>query len=148
MVGAYAYGDVAMIEEFVAGTEIAVSIIESDGEPLAMPAVEIVPDGGFYDYNARYTAGVTEFFCPARISDDTARQASELSLDIHRRMGLRDYSRVDLIVGDDGRPTFIEVNVAPGITETSLLPQALEAAGRDLGSVFAGLVRGAISRGL
>ena len=69
-----------------------------------------------------------------------------MALDVHDRMGLRDYSRVDLIIPEDGKPTFLEVNVAPGITETSLLPQALEAASRDLGSVFAGLVRSAISR--
>lgn len=147
MVGAFAYGDVALVEQYVAGTEIAVSIIEIEGEPVAMPAVEIVPDSGFYDYNARYTAGVTEFFCPARISDGAAAEATRLALDVHRRMGLRDYSRVDMIVTDDDRPTFLEVNVAPGITETSLLPQALEAAARDLGAEFAHLVHSAVARG-
>jgi len=147
MVGAYAYGEVAMIEQFVTGTEIAITILEADGQPAAMPAVEIVPDGGFYDYNARYTAGLTEFFCPARITDEQATVAAELAMSVHDRMGLRDYSRVDLIIPADGDPSFIEVNVAPGITETSLLPQSLEAAGRDLGSVFAGLVAAAIKRG-
>ncbi len=147
MVGAFAYGDVALVEQFVAGTEIAVSIIAAEDEAVAMPAVEIVPDSGFYDYNARYTAGMTEFFSPARISDDAARRSEEMALAVHREMALRDYSRVDLIVDSAGEPTFLEVNVAPGITETSLLPQALEAASRDLGTVFAQLVRQAIARG-
>lgn len=148
MVGAFAYGDVALIEQCVVGTEIAVTVIDAGGQPIAMPAVEIVPDGGFYDYNARYTAGLTEFFCPARIDDHVAKAAVELSLTVHERMGLRDYSRVDLVIDETGTPQFLEVNVAPGITETSLLPQALEAASRDLGTVFAALVRGAIARGV
>jgi D-alanine-D-alanine ligase len=108
--------------------------------------VEIVPDGGFYDYNARYTAGLTEFFCPARIDDDVAKTAAEVALTVHERLGLRDYSRVDMIIAD-GVPQFLEVNVAPGITETSLLPQALDAASRDLGTVFAQLVHAAMQRG-
>ena len=147
MVGAFAYGDVTLIEQFVSGTEIAISIIETESGPIALPAVEIVPDGGFYDYNARYTAGLTEFFCPARISDSAARAAAELAVTVHTRLGLRDYSRVDLIVDADDRPHFIEVNVAPGMTETSMFPQALEAASRDLGTVFAGMVRTAMARG-
>lgn len=148
MVGAFAYGDVALIERCVVGTEIAISIYETDGEPIALPAVEIVPDDGFYDYNSRYTAGLTEFFCPARISDGTAAAAADLALTVHRRMGLRDYSRVDMMVGPDGVPQFLEVDVAPGMTETSLFPQALEAASKDLGTVFASLVRTAVARGV
>ena len=119
--------------------------IESEGEAIALPAVEIVPDGGFYDYNARYTAGLTEFFCPARISDETARGGRRHRPDCPSDgMGLRDYSRVDLMVTADGQPQFLEVNVAPGMTETSLFPQALEAASRDLGNGVRGL--GALPR--
>lgn len=147
MVGAFAYGDVALIEACVIGTEVAVSMYENDGELLALPPVEIVPDGGLYDYDARYTAGLTEFFCPARIAQSTADAAVEMALTIHRRMGLRDYSRVDLMIDADGRPQFLEVDVAPGMTETSLFPLALDAAAKDLGTVFAGLVRTAVARG-
>ncbi len=148
MVGAFAYGDVALIEHCVAGTEIAISIYESGGEPIALPAVEIVPDGVLYDYDARYTAGLTEFFCPARITTETAAAAADIALTVHRRMGLRDYSRVDLMVDGAGQPQFLEVDVAPGMTETSLFPLALDAAAKDLGTVFAGLVRAAIDRQL
>lgn len=147
MVGAFAYGEVALIEQCVVGTEVAMAIIETESGPIALPAVEIVPDGGFYDYNARYTAGLTEFFCPARVDESVARAAANLALDVHRRIGLRDYSRVDLMIDGAGHPTFLEVNVAPGMTETSLFPQSLDAASRDLGTVFAGLVHTAIARG-
>lgn len=147
MVGAFAYGDVALIEACVIGTEVAVSLYENDGELLALPPVEIVPDGGLYDYDARYTAGLTEFFCPARVSDETAAAAVDLAMTVHRRMGLRDYSRVDLMIDSSGEPQFLEVDVAPGMTETSLFPLALETASKDLGTVFAGLVRTAVARG-
>ncbi len=147
MVGAFAYGDVALIERYITGTELAVSVIDTAEGPVALPAVEIVPDSGFYDYNARYTAGATEFFSPARLDPATAARAEEIAVTVHRNMALRDYSRIDLIVGPDGEPTFLEANVSPGITETSLLPQAVEAASRDLGAVFAQLVHRAIDRG-
>lgn len=146
LVGAFAYGEVALIERFVAGTELAVSIVELDGTATAMPAVEIVPDGGFYDYNARYVAGMTEFFAPARISQTVSERITEIALAVHRRFGLRDYSRVDLIVSDT-QPWFLEANVAPGMTETSLMPQAFQAAGLELGRVFGQLALASVARG-
>jgi len=146
MVGAFAYGDVVMLEQFVVGTEVAVGVFERDDDLLALSAVEIVPDGGFYDYAARYTAGTTEFFCPARLSDEVAVAAQAVALDVHALLGLRDWSRTDLIVDADGVAWFLEVNVAPGMTETSLFPQALSAADLTMGSVTAELVQAAVSR--
>lgn len=146
MVAAFAYGDTALVESFIAGTEIAVSIIEEDGEPVALPAVEIVPDSGVYDYAARYTAGTTEFFTPARLADPLASAAAEAALCAHRALGLRDLSRTDLIVDSAGVPWVLEVNVAPGMTETSLLPQSIVAAGLDLGIVCRDLVKTAVDR--
>ena len=146
MVGAFAYGDVAMLERFVAGTEIAVGVMETAEGPVALPAVEIVPDGGLYDYSARYTAGTTQFYVPARLDDAIAAAAAEAALTVHRILGLRDWSRSDLIVADDGTVHFLEVNVAPGMTETSLVPQALVAAGIDMGAQMAALVDRATSR--
>lgn len=147
MVGAFAYGDVVLVERYIEGTELAVSIIEGSEGPVVLPPVEVVPDSGFYDYNSRYTAGTTEFFAPARVTAEVARAVEEIALTVHTNMVLRDYSRIDFIVAEDGTPYFLEVNVSPGITETSLLPQAVDAASRDLGTVFAQLVRQAISRG-
>lgn len=146
MVGAFAYGDVAMLERFIDGTEVAVGVVETPDGPVALPAVEIEADGGFYDYAARYTAGTTEFHVPARLEDAVAKAAAEAALTAHETLGLRDWSRSDLIVDAEGTPWFLEVNVAPGMTETSLVPQALAAAGIDMGAQMAALVERAIAR--
>jgi D-alanine-D-alanine ligase len=148
MVGCFAYADTAMLEAHVPGTEVAVTVIEgADGVARALPAVEIVPDSGVYDYASRYTAGTTEFFAPARLDPEAAETCARVAVAAHERLGLRHLSRADLIVGADGRVTFLEVNVAPGCTETSLLPQSVEAAGLDLGQVFQDLVELAITEG-
>ncbi|MGE3812874.1 MAG: D-alanine--D-alanine ligase [Candidatus Nanopelagicales bacterium] len=145
MMAAFAYGDIAVVERFVAGTEVAVGVLEQDGVPVALPVVEIVPDGGFYDYGARYTAGATEFFVPARLPQDVLDAAAAAALTAHRALGLRHWSRADLIVDADGTPWFLEANVAPGMTETSTYPQAVAAAGLELGKVVAALVDDAVS---
>jgi D-alanine-D-alanine ligase len=146
MVGAFAYGDVVLMEKFVAGTEVTVGVFEREGELLALSGVEIVPEGELYDYSARYTAGTTEFFCPARLTDEQAMLAQAVALNVHVLLGLRDWSRSDLIVDAEGRPWFLEVNVAPGMTETSLFPQALAAAELGVGELTAELVEAAVSR--
>jgi D-alanine-D-alanine ligase len=144
MVACFSYGDTALIERYIPGTEVAVAVVDLGEGPVALPAVEIVPDGGFYDYTARYTAGMTEFFVPARLSDAATAAVADAALTAHRVLGLSGLSRADLIVDGNGDVQFLEVNVAPGMTETSLLPQAVEAAGLDLGEVCAALVRDAI----
>lgn len=146
LVAAFAYGDVVLIEHFVEGVEVAVSVLEVEGVPQALPAVEIRPDGGFYDYTARYTAGTTEFFAPARLSDELSRAVADVAVTAHRALGLRDLSRSDLIIDAAGTVWFLEVNVAPGMTETSLFPQAVAAAGLELGSVLAELAEVAARR--
>ncbi len=140
MVNCFAYGDTALVERFVQGTEIAISVVDTGDGPVALPAVEIVPDGGVYDYAARYTAGQTEFFVPARLSPTAADAATRAALHAHRVLGLRDVSRTDLIIDEHEVPWFLEVNVAPGLTETSLLPQAVAAAGLDLGELYRDLL--------
>ena len=147
MVGAYAYGQVAVIEEFVAGTEVTVTVADRGQGPAALPAVEIRPDSGVYDYTARYTAGATRFLCPAEIHPSVAQACATLALTVHDVLGLRDLSRTDLIIAPDGRPVFLEVNVAPGMTETSAVPLAIEAAGWSLGKMCTDLVRVAARRG-
>jgi D-alanine-D-alanine ligase len=146
MVGAYAYADVVLVEQFVAGTEVAVSVVDTGKGPIALPAVEIEPDGGIYDYAARYTAGRTEFFAPARLEPETAEVVAESAVLAHRALGLRDLSRTDMIVDSAGAPWFLEVNVSPGMTETSLTPQAVRAGGLDLGRLCADLVHAAARR--
>ena len=134
------------MERFVAGTEVSIGVFERAGDVLALSAVEIVPQGELYDYAARYTAGTTEFFCPARLPDDQALAAQAMALNIHVLLGLKDWSRTDIIIDESGRPWFLEVNVAPGMTETSLFPQALVAADLGLGELTASLAEHALGR--
>ncbi len=108
--------------------------------------MEIRPDSGVYDYTARYTAGATEFVVPAELPDEQAAACARVAVTAHRALGLRDLSRSDLVVGADGTVWFLEVNVAPGMTETSLVPLALEAAGLELGAVCGDLVDQATGR--
>lgn len=146
MVAAFAYGATALVERFVVGTEVAVSVIDTGSGPTALPAVEIVPDSGVYDYAARYTAGTTEFFVPARLPEQTRQALADVALRAHAALGLRDLSRSDLIVAPDGTVWFLEVNVAPGMTETSLLPQSVDAAGHEAGVVYRDLLAVAATR--
>lgn len=162
LVNSFAYGEVVLIEEFVAGTEIAVTVVESsapgvdsaspDTEPAgalpatALPAVEICPPGEIFDYEARYTAGTTMYHTPARLTDESASAAAELARCAHRILGLRDVSRMDAIVAEDGSVQFLEMNVSPGLTETSMLPMAVAAGGLDLGTLYSELVEHAIAR--
>ncbi len=146
MVGCFAYDSTALVEHFVAGTDVAVSIVDLGSGPQALPAVEIVPRNGVYDYAARYTAGLTTWHTPARLSPSVADRVAETALAAHKALGLRDLSRVDLIVDEAGEPHVLEVNVSPGMTETSLLPLAVQAAGLDFGKMLATLVERAVSR--
>lgn len=147
MVNAFAYGAVALVERFVAGLEVAVPVIEDAGGPRSLPAIGIRADGGVYDYTARYTAGSTEFDVPARLTDAQAHAVAQVALTAHQALGLRDVSRSDLILDADDRVWFLEVNVAPGFTETSTVPLAIQAAGLDLGRVCAELVDRVVARG-
>lgn len=146
MVSAFAYGDTALVERFVEGEEVAVAVVDTGDGPRALPVVGIRPDGGVYDYTARYTAGSTEFVVPAKLDDDLATECARVAVAAHEALGLRDLSRSDLIIDPEGVVWFLEVNVAPGLTETSTVPLSVQAAGLDLGDLVADLVRCAVGR--
>nr|WP_221383361.1 D-alanine--D-alanine ligase [Actinoplanes polyasparticus] len=146
MVGCFAYDSTALVEKFVPGMDVAVSIVDLGSGPQTLPIVEIVPRDGVYDYAARYTAGLTTWHTPARLSPEVAARVSETALAAHKALGLRDLSRVDLIVPEDGSPQVLGINVSPGMTETSLLPLAVQAAGQDLGHILKTLVDRAVAR--
>jgi D-alanine-D-alanine ligase len=120
-----------LIEKFVPGRELTIGIL---GEQ-ALPILEIIPKGGFYDFTNKYpflnpsAGGGAEHVCPARIPEDRTREIQELALRAHRSLGLRVYSRVDIMFPEDGEPSVLEVNTIPGMTEASLLPEAAAAAG-------------------
>jgi D-alanine-D-alanine ligase len=125
LVSAFSYDDRVVLERFVAGRELAVSVL--GGEPL--PIVEAIPRAGdSYDFEARYEIGRTSFVCPARLGDAEAAAVTEAAVGAYETLGCSGFSRVDLILADDG-PWVLEVNAIPGLTDTSLLPQAAEAAG-------------------
>jgi len=146
MVGCFAYGDVALAESYISGVEVAVSVIDTGDGPRALPAVEIRPIRGPFDYTARYTAGMTSYHVPARLDPSTTTKATDAAVRAHVALGLRDLSRTDLIIPADGTPQVLEVNVAPGMTETSLLPMAVTAAGHELGTLCRDLLHLAAGR--
>lgn len=136
IVGAFSYAEAVLIESFVAGTEIAVTVL--DGQ--ALPAVEIRPKEGTYDFAARYTAGATEFHAPARLDDDVAAACAHAAVTAERAIGGRHICRADMIVDAAGVPHLLELDTSPGLTETSLVPLAAQAAGLDFADLCERLV--------
>ena len=127
LVAAFSYSHKVLLERQVHGRDLAVSILGD--EPL--PIVEAVPrEEDFYDFSARYTIGRTSFVCPAQLDDATTERAQGLALDVFRLLGCRGFARVDLMLDEEtGELYVLEANAIPGLTETSLLPQAADAAG-------------------
>lgn len=114
-----------LIEKYIAGREITIGIL--DDEPL--PVIEVVPKNKFYDFQAKYTVGMTEYIVPANFPDELIKQVQAAALKAHKVLGCRCFSRVDMIIDQQNNPIILEVNTIPGLTETSLLPKAAKAAG-------------------
>lgn len=146
MVTCFSYGEAALVERLVTGTEVAVGVVDTGDGPRALPPVEIAARSGVYDYAARYTAGATEYFVPARLDDAATAEVARVAVAAHDVLGLRDLSRADLLVDADGAVHLLEVNVSPGMTETSLLPMAVEAAGLSFGALLQALLEQAAAR--
>jgi D-alanine-D-alanine ligase len=126
LVAAFSYDDKVLLERHVEGRDLAVSVL--DGEPL--PVVEAIPrSGGAYDFEARYEIGRTDFVCPAELPGEVTVAAHDLARRCYELLGCRGFARVDLLWPAGGEPTVLEVNAIPGLTDTSLFPQAAEAAG-------------------
>ncbi|HVC84350.1 MAG TPA: D-alanine--D-alanine ligase [Solirubrobacteraceae bacterium] len=146
LVAALSYGTRVLLERYVAGRELAVSLLAGpDGGPaLALPIVEAVPQGPeFYDFAARYEIGRTEFVCPAVLEPDVAERVREIALAAWELLSCRGFARVDMILGDDG-PIVLEINPIPGLTETSLFPQAADAAGLGFDEVVERVLSSAV----
>lgn len=120
-----------LVEKFIPGRELTIGVLGD----LALPIIEIIPKGGFYDFTNKYpflnpsAGGGAEHVCPAHISDEQTRAIQELALRAHRSLGLRVYSRVDIMLPEEGEPSVLEINTIPGMTEASLLPEAAAVAG-------------------
>jgi D-alanine-D-alanine ligase len=127
LVAAFSYDDRVLLERYVKGRELAVSVLGSE----ALPVVEAIPrEEDFFNFEARYEIGRTEYVCPAELSEADTRQVQDLSTRTYETLGCSGFARVDLMLGDDG-PRVLEVNAIPGLTDTSLFPMAAEAAGID-----------------
>ena len=140
MVEAFTYAEEALVEKYIVGTEVGVTLLNRGNGVEVLPAVEIVPLDGVYSFEARYNAGETTFYAPARLAEETAGRVSAAALSVYELLGLDYVARVDLIVDEEGQPWLLEANALPGLTETSLVPLAVEAAGYDLAETFAALV--------
>jgi D-alanine-D-alanine ligase len=133
IVGALSYDRKAVIERYVRGRDLAVSVLDAEtpgATPVALPIVEAIPrEEEFYNYESRYEIGMTTFVCPAELPDGLTERAQELALETYRLLGCHGVARVDLMLDEDsGELTVLETNVVPGLTETSLLPLAADAA--------------------
>lgn len=126
---AFAINPRALVEEYIPGRELTVTISERDGVPYCLPIIEIQPVAGFYDYSSKYTPGMSEYLIPAPLSDATTKAVESASLDAYAALGCASYGRVDLRLDDEGCPYVLEVNTVPGMTASSLVPKAAAAAG-------------------
>jgi D-alanine-D-alanine ligase len=132
-----------VVEEYVGGREFTVAILNEE----ALPVVEITPHDRFYSYRAKYTPGGSTHTAPAKLDARVAQQMQRAALALHRALGARDYSRVDIMLGDSGAFTILEINTLPGLTPMSLFPDAARAAGIEYEALVERLVLCALSRG-
>lgn len=139
---AFRYDALVLIEDFVKGREVTVSVF--DGRPMAI--VEVRPKSGFYDFQSKYTAGMTEYICPAGISIETERVCREMSVAVYEALGCSGAARVDMII-DEAGPQVIEINTIPGMTETSLLPKAAACEGLSFEDLVERMLDGASLKG-
>ncbi len=116
------YNDDVLIEEFIDGVFVTVGVLEKDGKNFATEILEIRPKNEWYDFEAKYTAGMSEFILPANLSEELTKRTKEISVKAHETAGCRGVSRVDFMISKDGIPYVIEINTSPGMTSTSDLP--------------------------
>lgn len=140
LTGGLAFGGRCVVEDYVAGREVQIAILED----RALPSIEIVPKQGFYDYENKYQPGAAEEICPAPISRETEQELAQAALTVFHAVGLSVYSRADFILDGDGALWFLEINTLPGMTPTSLVPQEAAAAGIGYGELCERIIRASL----
>jgi D-alanine-D-alanine ligase len=151
LLAAFSYGRKVLLERYVRGRDLAVSVLDAEtpGErPVALPVVEAVPrEEEFYDFESRYEIGMTSFVCPAKLPEGVSARAQDLAVEVYRLLGCHGVARVDLMLDEQtGEPTVLEINAVPGLTETSLLPQAADAAGIGFDELIERVLSSAFTR--
>jgi D-alanine-D-alanine ligase len=147
LVSAFSYDEKVLLERYVEGRELAVGLLEGKDGVEALPIVEALPkEEYFFDFEARYEIGKTDFVCPAELAGETTQRIQELAVDVYGLLGCYGFARIDMILSSDGEPQVLEAQAIPGLTETSLLPQAAEAAGLSFERLVERLVELALER--
>jgi D-alanine-D-alanine ligase len=136
----------AIVERFIPGRELTVAVFGTGKDAFALPVIEIRPNSGFYDYKSKYTKGATEYLCPAPLDEDMTRVVTEYSRGAHEALECGTYGRVDFRVSDDGAVYALEVNTAPGMTGTSLVPKAAKAHGWGFPELLDRIVKDSFKR--
>ncbi|MDF2439794.1 MAG: D-alanine-D-alanine ligase, partial [Abditibacteriota bacterium] len=139
-------GSGALIEEFIAGQEVTASVLGEGESARNLPLIEIVAQGDFYDYDSKYKPGGSQHLTPPRLEDRVQRQIEESALRVHRLLGCRGVTRSDYVVTPEGKAHFLEINTLPGMTETSLVPDAARAAGIEFDQLVERLVMSALPK--
>lgn len=147
LANAFQHDRQVMVEQFIKGREITVGVLGNE-QLTALPLVEIIPDSryAFFDYEAKYTPGATREVCPAEVTAQIRDKAQEYGMRAHKALQLRGYSRTDMIIQADGEIVLLETNTIPGMTPTSLLPQAAAQAGLDFSALLDRLLELAMER--
>lgn len=151
LVAAFSYDRKVLLERYVPGRDLAVSILDGPDGARVLPVVEAVPirrtQQDFYDFESRYEIGRTKFVCPAEVDDELAARASEIALEVYELIGCSGFARIDLMLEDESDALFVlETNPIPGLTETSLLPQAADAAGISFEELIDQILSSALAR--
>lgn len=129
LANAFKYSRDILVEEFIGGKELTVSMMQKDGGVVALPVIHIAPHSGTYDYHSKYTKGATEYICPADLDEETTKKVQEISKQAYEVLGCSGVARADVMLDEEGNGYVLEINTVPGMTATSLVPKAAAAAG-------------------
>lgn len=129
LANAFKYSRDILVEEFIGGKELTVSMMQKDCEVVALPVIHIAPHSGMYDYHSKYTKGATEYICPADLDEETTKKVQEISKQAYEVLGCSGVARADVMLDEEGNGYVLEINTVPGMTATSLVPKAAAAAG-------------------
>jgi len=146
---AFEFDEKVLVEERIFGKEITVGVLDIDSGPIAFPVIDIITkEGSWYDFEHRYTAGLSEHIVPADLSEEQTRRLQDIAIQAHIALGCRDMSRADFVVPNDNEEVLLEVNTLPGMTPTSLYPDGAKAYGLSFPSLMRHLVERVVERAL